>query len=322
MLTKILVPFDGSLVAARILPYALKLAQVTRGELVLLRVIPTLERDRDSHAQQQEHQAHHYLESLKALLTAVTQAGALAGESVQVAVVHGHPARAIADAAVKAGASLILMSTHGRSGLSQLVLGSTALEVVQQTALPVMLVRPNPSAEKEVELSALLREKPVSLEGPMVLTLDGSPEAEVALKPALDLAEAADLPLHLLRVLHPFIPADELAPWYADHLDIPPEKLHQEAFSYIRSQADRYLQAVKFPEAAKIRADQRVLREGEPANEIIKYAQEVKAAVVVMATHAPNRFEQAVLGSVADRVLCHGRLPVIMVHISPRQKEL
>jgi hypothetical protein len=62
---------------------------------------------------------------------------------------------------------------------------------------------------------------------------------------------------------------------------------------------------------------------GDPAGEIIYYAKKVKASMLVMATHARSRFGQLLLGSVAEEIVSHSNLPVLMVHTGlPHQNYL
>ena len=65
-----------------------------------------------------------------------------AGVKVTTATVEAHNVwRGILEAAQSGGADLIVMGSHGRSGIEKLVLGSVAQRVVQHTQLPVLLVR-------------------------------------------------------------------------------------------------------------------------------------------------------------------------------------
>jgi nucleotide-binding universal stress UspA family protein len=64
------------------------------------------------------------------------------GISVRIAVAFGRPAQEIVDFAEREDIDLIVMSTHGRSGMSRWILGSVADKVLRGTHLPVLLVRP------------------------------------------------------------------------------------------------------------------------------------------------------------------------------------
>jgi nucleotide-binding universal stress UspA family protein len=65
-------------------------------------------------------------------------------------VAIGNSTDGIVWAAEREGAELIVMSTHGRSGIGRIVLGSVADAVVRRTSLPVILVRPTMDMDKEV----------------------------------------------------------------------------------------------------------------------------------------------------------------------------
>jgi nucleotide-binding universal stress UspA family protein len=69
-----------------------------------------------------------------------------AGITVETQIVNGRPADAILHSATEAQAGLIVMATHGRSGLQRLWLGSVAMKVVQGSTLPVLLVRAREAA--------------------------------------------------------------------------------------------------------------------------------------------------------------------------------
>jgi nucleotide-binding universal stress UspA family protein len=66
--------------------------------------------------------------------------------SWEVAVVSGHPADAIVRAAQERGADLIVMGTHGRTGLQHVLLGSVAEKVVRTATCPVLTVRRKPES--------------------------------------------------------------------------------------------------------------------------------------------------------------------------------
>ena len=64
-----------------------------------------------------------------------------AGQPVSTEVRYGVPFRIIAAAVIDYGADLVVMATHGRSGLSHLVMGSVAEQVIQSAACPVLVIR-------------------------------------------------------------------------------------------------------------------------------------------------------------------------------------
>ncbi|MBI3634829.1 MAG: universal stress protein [Candidatus Rokubacteria bacterium] len=135
----ILVPLDGSALAEAALPTALGLLAEQPGTtLLLLRAAEATTMLGDPVAAQVDvvREAEEYLKTLAARLSTWK------APKVETAVWYGAPAPAIVEAARVANADLIVMSTHGRSGIGRLVLGSVAESVLRGTSTPILLVRP------------------------------------------------------------------------------------------------------------------------------------------------------------------------------------
>ena len=145
MFTKILVPLDGSFFAERALEPAILIAQKFEASLVLLRVFtPELEpvsagmslqypELSHSHEQIECEIAESYLRSTRAQWLGM-------GVPMSTRVMTGSAPEMILDAAAQTGAELIVMSTHGRTGLRRLLYGSVAEAVLRGTRLPVLLI--------------------------------------------------------------------------------------------------------------------------------------------------------------------------------------
>jgi nucleotide-binding universal stress UspA family protein len=138
----VLVPIDFSATADRALEYALALAQQLQARLTLLHVFDltpvTLGEMMPSVAatylEAQETDAQHLLQASR---ERVQHAG-LQGESL---LVQGTPMHAIVDTASEQGVDLIIMGTHGRTGLAHVFLGSVAEHVIRQAPCPVLVIR-------------------------------------------------------------------------------------------------------------------------------------------------------------------------------------
>jgi len=137
MFKNILVPLDGSTLAEAILPQVTELAKAIGAEVLLLRVAfahvfpgvdPAEEEVRVVQA------AEAYVEALADRL-------AEKGVRIRTAVRYGKPAGEIIEHIAANGVTLVAMSTHGRSGLSRLVMGSVAEAVVRNAGVPVLLMR-------------------------------------------------------------------------------------------------------------------------------------------------------------------------------------
>lgn len=148
---RILVPLDGSDLAEQAFPVALALARSNAAEVVLLRAIqPLSDRElalvfanwgsRDEIYQQQHTAAEGYLKDRADELRS-------AGLESAIIIEEGYPAEVILDAGESQNIDLIVMSTHGRSGLSRWVYGSVADKVMRRAADPVLLVRAQPESE-------------------------------------------------------------------------------------------------------------------------------------------------------------------------------
>jgi nucleotide-binding universal stress UspA family protein len=137
-LTTVLVPLDGSSLAASALPTAVDLAKASGARLLLLRAAeaPAVLRGDPTEAQVEVvREAETYLDTMKRRLETEGV------RDVEASVWYGPAASSIVEAAATHGVSLIVMSTHGRSGLERLVLGSVAESVLRGTRTPILLVR-------------------------------------------------------------------------------------------------------------------------------------------------------------------------------------
>ena len=137
MYERVLVPLDGSDLAELSLPFAEELAAKLGSEIILLCV---------SESAEAEDYAKHeiYLEQITAVVTHATQRLLANPEqtlNIRSAVAVGLPAQEIVDYAEQVAASLIIMATHGRTGVTRWALGSVAEKVMRAGTRPVLLVR-------------------------------------------------------------------------------------------------------------------------------------------------------------------------------------
>ncbi len=144
MYKKILVPLDGSELSESVLSHVVTIATSCQvPEVVLTRVREPLDKSvketLDAKIASQLDEAYHdeaanYLEKIATTLKRK-------GIAVKVEVLSGKPAEEILKYSQRSGVDLIIMSTHGRSGVSRWVFGSVADKVIRQTEVPV-LIRP------------------------------------------------------------------------------------------------------------------------------------------------------------------------------------
>lgn len=197
MFEHILLPLDGSTLAEGVLPHAVALAQAFHSRLTLLQVVFVKENNNQRGMvnpmdwQMQKSEAEAYLKTVQERLADV-------GVESEVRVVEGNPAQQIIDYARNEDVKLILMSSHGRGGLSEWNINSVVQKVLYRAFIPVMIVRSyRASAER---LTGLTYDR-------VLLPLDGSKRAECSLPIAKSIGSAQDAKVLLTHiVVEPFLP--------------------------------------------------------------------------------------------------------------------
>lgn len=145
MYEKVLLPLDGSELAECVLPYARALAQggLTR-EIVLFNVVevPSAWSARGIDLMAiRKYQADNAQAYLNGLQTELSRGGV----RVETEVMEGDAAQLIAEYAKNNGVNLIIIATHGYTGMKRLMFGSVALRILHDAHVPVMLIRPEAS---------------------------------------------------------------------------------------------------------------------------------------------------------------------------------
>ncbi len=147
MLAHVLVPLDGSLLARSALDYALSMLDDT-GTITLLTVlqppeVPIYDFYPVTTSPQKDYEAGFSDALIRAqdyLFQVSSEIQEKYAVTVETTVEAGDPATAIAEAAEKLGVNAIVMSTHGRSGLSRWLFGSVTQKVLESRCCPVFVV--------------------------------------------------------------------------------------------------------------------------------------------------------------------------------------
>ena len=139
MYKRIMIPLDGSELAQCALPHALELGRALDATLLLFYV-----RDPRSGS----------VEAARRYLVYVRDQQAASGVQIEILVGEGPVAAAIIEAAEHERIDLIVMATHGRSGMQRVVYGSVAEQVLRSSSKPILLVRA-PGATVEAPISPL-----------------------------------------------------------------------------------------------------------------------------------------------------------------------
>lgn len=143
---KIVVPIDGSGWSERAIPHAVDIARISNGEIILLHILkPPLHEYADTLALAgEDEQINRIRENIKQKLVALRSQLRDEGMNCRVQVIEATGVAAqIGDYVRDEDADLVVMSTHGRTGLGRFVFGSVAHKVMETVEVPVLLIRPD-----------------------------------------------------------------------------------------------------------------------------------------------------------------------------------
>jgi nucleotide-binding universal stress UspA family protein len=269
---QVLVPLDGSALAAAALPIARLLALSTRAELTLATVLAA-----DAQTGSTRGPAA-YLQEVAALERAV-------GVVVHTTIRLGEPAAAILELVAECETDLIVMATHGRTGFGRMLLGSVADRVLRSSRVAVLLLQPN--------------RHPIERLRTVLVPLDGTPSAAVALATAVPLAQTSGARLVLVRARVP-LPMWLYEPTLGLNTGPLIDPMWDEggrlaAEAYTDGQAERLRRAGLAAEGQGI--------SGQPGAAIVAAAETVDADLIVMSTHVRTGPVRSILGSVAGEVV-------------------
>jgi nucleotide-binding universal stress UspA family protein len=206
----------------------------------------------------------------------------------------GEAAHCIDEAAAEEAATLIVMGTHGRTGLSRLLMGSTAEKVVREAPCPVLTVRPtegarSPDSRRRSDIDCVL------------VPLDFSDFSQAALEFATLLAKKLSARVRLIHAL-------EATSYPLDFslMHITDEKAHQSA---VRARLEELASAVR---ADGIPTDIRC-QVANPAELILAESKVAAGYLIVMGTHGRRGLSRLALGSVAESIVRQAPCPVLTV---------
>jgi nucleotide-binding universal stress UspA family protein len=309
MYRNLLIPLDGSTFGEHALPFACSIAQRHEAVMHLAHVhvlndpiyiegMPVI--DANLHSLAREHERV-YLERLRDDLRStrelwITCANLDSDGSIAGTLAHYAEASKI---------DLVVMTTHGRGGLARAWLGSVADALVRCSQAPILLLRPGEEAPDLAQPPQLKR---------ILIPLDGSELSEQIVEPALELGGPTQVEYTLLRVVEPFIIAVGYPPpVQTSRLDV---KLSQEQLAEGQAYVDRVADRLR---AAGYRTQARALLAERVAAAILDEARRQNADLIAMTTHGRSGLARVLLGSVADKVLRGGAVPMLLAR--PRESD-
>ncbi len=299
MFEHLLVPLDGSHLAETALPLAAFFAQALNASVMLVHII-------EHNAPKEVHSDHHITDSDEALIYLREVAERSFPETVRVET-HVHTneendvARSIVEHLQEMAPDLVILCTHGRSGVRDILFGSIAQQVIASGKTPVLLVRPGLMASTE-QFSCRK----------VLLPLDGNPEHENGVAVAASLCQALNAELHLLMVVPTYgtltgeaATTSRLMPGATSVMLEMAEMGAEEYLKHVLTDLEPY--------HLKLAAE---VSRGEPVNVIEETAETVKADLIVLGTHGKAGTEAFWSGSVAPKVSGRSRVPLLLVPVA------
>ncbi len=302
MFKHILVPLDGSKLAEAAVPIAASLAQTLNAPVTLLHII-------EQDAPQEIHKERHITQAdeASAYMEEVAKRGFPSGVKVDThvhtAAVKDVPASIVEHALMEFQPDLIIMCTHGRGGVRDLLYGSIAQQVVAQGSTPLLLIQPGAENPGPFKLENIL------------VPLDTGPAHDAGLSIMQELAAAYKSTIHLLTVVPTFstitgetaatgslLPATTSA-----LLDIDVENAEEDLLVHMDELKQSGLQVTA--EVAR----------GDPATEIVSIAARLHTDLLVLTTHRKAGAAAFWARSVAPNVVRRARLPILLVPIEEKK---
>jgi len=298
MYKMIMVPTDGSGFDREAIRVALRLAERTDAKVRLVRVLGTESFFGVAAASEGIAAAAEVVRSerdraLSELYSLAAECRATSNAEISVDLHAGPINDVLQGYARRNDIDLIVMSTHGRSGISRLSLGSVTDSLIRHTTIPVLVVKPPTSYLNPQLVGAFKR---------IVVPLDGSTLAEQILPRVLELAKLEEAEVTLLNILVPHSYSqkeivDPTLPWWDKDISV--------------------AQAYLFRIAAKLRRNgvtvtTDIVISENVASAIGDYAAREKADVIAIATHGRGGLARMLRGSVADAIMHAGRTSMLV----------
>jgi nucleotide-binding universal stress UspA family protein len=291
MVDLILVPLDGSRLAECVLPHAVAVARAFGARITVLHVMQSgRSRSTDPlgwHVRKVEAQA--YLKQVVGRLQKV-------GLSVDDVFLEGQAAERVVKFAHEEHVDLIILSSHGRSGLSMWNISSVVQKIILRAYTSTMIVRAYRPGEKDLEGVHYRR---------LLLPLDGSQRAECVLPLAVTLAHSHESQLLLARVVR--------KPEFPHRFPLTREEmeLRDQVVERNRREASRHLEELH--SQLKVDAQTRLLVSDDAPAALHRLVEEEEIDLVLLSAHGYTGTPRWPYGSMALNFITFGTTPLLMV---------
>jgi nucleotide-binding universal stress UspA family protein len=286
MFKTILVPLDGSAESNVALPLARAMAQPTGGAIWLVRVVPVSPLP-DGHTR-----THEAALSIQRVADELSRGGL----EVHPVTREGDAGQEILHLSTEAAADVIVMRTHGRAGLERAVFGSVAEQILQNTTVPLAVLRPGGRRVSHIQK--------------LLVPVDGSPGGSIALQMAVDIARTTAASINIVQIVVPVPIVAYLAPYDYSGAAFYDSGWDDDALVAARTYVDAVVARLR---GLGLSAEAEARFAPDVSGAIADAAKEADADLIVMSTHALTGPARALLGSVADAVVRGSPCPVLLV---------
>jgi len=311
MFDPVLVPLDGSQLAECVLPHVAAFARSFDAEITLLRM---LEKNRSSVPAQlfdllnwqiNKTQASLYLEKTKA---------GFKGSSIRVrtAVREGLVAEGITEYAQNQGMELIILSSHGLSGLTQWGISSITQKIILSAPTSVLIVRATQHEFQTDEYPDLPFYQRI------LVPLDGSQRAENVIPIVIQLSRFNNARVHIVQVVQ--------TPEMARQMPLTPEDLDlsNRVVARNREEAGNYLEQVKVRSSMEgiVIQTHLITSDNAPAA-LHQLVEQEHIDLVTLSAHGYSGKSQWPYGSMVNNFILYGKVPLLIVQDLPaRQNQI
>jgi nucleotide-binding universal stress UspA family protein len=298
----ILVPLDGSVLAEQSLPVAKRLARAENARLLIVRVVGAAPHEPDPATRDvwaQDYLAGDYLNHIARRIRTE------AGTEAETSLLKGDPGAGILDAVRRQRPSMVVMTTHGRSGLGRWLFGSTTDKVLRHSDAPVVVVPPAIRSRKPGETFHAPR---------ILIALDGSARSESLLETVRRLAEELRAEIALVRLVDDTPMSTVRTVGGAQVLHRGVDQDVERARQYLDGIAQRLRTTIP---NVSVRCEP-----GDPARRVAQIAEEEEADLIALVTRGRGGMARFFLGSVAASTVRHARVPVLIARSGAAESAL
>lgn len=293
---RLLVPTDFSQPSLKALDYALSLSASDDSEVRLFHALPPTSEflnyvNFETGAPMPINKAD--ITQICKDLEHIAEEHVMPGHAMTYRTVVGSPATEILTAAAEFKSDLLVISTHGRTGLKHLMLGSVTERVIRQSPCPVLVLRKH---EREFCQTAADRNPTPDR---ILVPVDFSPQSLASVRYAVKFASSFGSKVSIMHALYPvqrFVNT-EYATGTAALADVVMRRLRKCLFDLVPMEV----------------SGEAIVRTGPPLAEIPALAEQGNYDLIICASNSGSIFRYMLLGSTAEGIVRHAGCPVLVV---------